>query len=161
MNWTQKKFLILLAATCAAVFGSASAHAVVSCSIGSSGVAFGTYNPTSMVDNTSTGSIDVACDGTLLQIVGFSVSLSAGNGTMTTRKLVSGASNLGYNLYLDPAYMVRFGDGTMGSQTTSASFTLAVSPTIRSITVYGKLPAGQTTATVGTYSDTLIMTVTF
>ena len=161
MNWTRKNFLTLLVVTVATVSGSAPAHAVVSCSIASSGVAFGTYNPTSLVDNTSTGSVDVSCNGTLLQIVGFSVSLSSGNGTMTTRKLVSGANNLTYNLYLDPAYMVRFGDGTMGSQTTSASFTLAVSPTVRSITVYGRLPAGQTTATVGTYSDTLVMTVTF
>lgn len=149
------------AVACAALSLATSAQAVISCSVSTTSVAFGNYNPAALIDNNSTGTIDVSCNGTLLQTVSYTVALSAGNGTFTTRKLVNGASSLNYNLYLDPAYLIRWGDGSSGSQLASASYALAVSPTLKSVVVYGKLPAGQTTATVGTYSDTLIISVTF
>lgn len=153
--------LIKLLVACAALSLATPAQAVISCSVTTTSVAFGTYNPTALLDNISNGTVDVSCNGTLLQQVAFSVAISTGNGTFTTRKLINGTSSLSYNLYIDPGYLTRWGDGSQGSQVASASYTLAVSPTIKSLTVYGKLPAGQTTATVGTYSDTLVISVTF
>ena len=146
---------------CGALLAAQGAWAVVSCTVATSGVAFGSYDPAALVSDKSTGNVDVSCNGTLLQVVPFTVSLSAGNGTYTTRRLIYGASGLDYNLYIDPAYLVRWGDGSLGSQVSSTTLTLSVSPTLKSLVVYGQIPAGQTTAIVGTYSDTVVVTVSF
>ena len=146
---------------CAALLVAPCALAVVSCTVASNGVAFGSYDPSALVSNKSAGNIDVSCSGTLLQVVPFAVALSTGNGTYATRRLTNGASGLDYNLYIDPAYLVRWGDGSFGSQVASASLTLAVSPTLKSLVVYGQIPAGQTTAIVGSYTDSVIVTVSF
>ena len=76
--------------------------------------------------------------------------------------MLSGANPLNYNLYFDAAYTQVRGDGTGGSQTGGANFTLSNSNKTDSTTstIYGRAPALQDVA-AGTYSDTITVTITY
>jgi len=76
--------------------------------------------------------------------------------------MLSGASQLSYNLYFDTAYTQIRGDGTGGSQTGAATLNLTTGNRTQSATgtVYGRAPASQDIAD-GSYSDTIIFTVTY
>jgi spore coat protein U-like protein len=129
-----------------------SPSAGAACSLNVQGVIFGTYDTFSASNLDSTGNIAVTCDlGT-----SYTVSLSPGTGTYASRRLASGGDVLSYNLFVDPTRQVIWGDGTGGTFTVSgAGITTAVN-----YTVYGRIPSGQN-ASVGNYSDSITVTVTF
>ncbi len=131
------------------------------CSVTATGVSFGTYDPFAAASNVSTGNIGITCSGPLLQLVAYSITISPGNGTYAARKMVNGANSLEYNLYLDPLYLNVWGDSIIDSLLLSISYVLALSPTTRQHTVYGRMPARQTNAPPGLYSDSVAVTVTF
>ena len=122
------------------------------CSVNVQGVIFGTYDTFSASNLDSTGNIAVTCDlGT-----SYTVSLTPGTGSYASRTMTSGGDVLSYNLFVDPTRQVVWGDGTGGTFTVSgAGTTMAVSHT-----VYGRVPSGQN-ASVGNYSDSITVTVTF
>jgi spore coat protein U-like protein len=159
--------LLLLAGACFAP------SAMAACTVTSStGVAFGDYDPTSAAPLLSQGSITVDCTGN--QTV--TMTLTAGNGPYATRYMKSAANPasgfLYYNLYLDSARTIIFGDGTGGSSVAdcrsgsaspnglcgfanpSGSSRLAIQ------TIYGRINASQDVG-VGDFTDTLTYTVTF
>ncbi len=80
----------------------------------------------------------------------------------TTRALVSGTRQLGYNLYGSDAFQQVWGDGTGGSYYGTASVPLTpANPTQQvSGTIYGQIGAGQDVAP-GAYLDTIVVTITF
>lgn len=113
------------------------------CSVSVSGMNFGTYYPTASSD--SSGIIDVNCTSGESPFV----SLDAGNnGTFFPRGMSNapGDSLLEYNLYLDPARTIVWGDGSVAS--------ITVSNGIDPLTVYGRIPAGQAVAE-GAYYDAI------
>ena len=73
-------------------------------------------------------------------------------------KLASGSDLLSYNLYFDAARTQVWGDGTGGTVIWSTAGGHNPSP---SHTVFGKIPANQTSVSVGSYSDTVTMTLNF
>lgn len=148
----------------------APAHAgAPTCAVSTPGVAFGNYNPTSAIAVTTIGSGNLLCTYTG---TGFTatITLSAGNsGTYANRAMTLGTQNLRYNLYLDTAYTLIFGNGASGTYditvcypggTVSCSGATGQSGVTYSGTVYGLLPAGQN-VTAGAYTDTLVVTVTY
>lgn len=144
---------------------SAAAPAAVSCSITATGPAFGIYNPLSATPTLSNGSVTASC--TLVSggttTVSLTSSYSIGSGTSyAARSMVSGANTLGYNLYYDAAFTQIRGNGTGGSQTGGASFTLTRGSPTQSATsvIYGRIPAGQDVAP-GLYTDTIVVTITY
>lgn len=114
----------------------------------SGGLSFGVYDVYAAVPLTATARLRLNCPkGQAPQIT-----ISAGNsGSFAWRELRSASDRLRYNVYLDPAMTVVWGDGTDGS-----------SPWIGSgnaqLTLYGRVPAGQDVSS-GDYSDTLVVTV--
>ena len=109
------------------------------CAVSTTSLNFGAYNPSS--GNNSTAVITATCTGASVSSVNFAAG-PGGSGSITNRSLASttaGSKNtLSYNLYTDAAFTNVFGDGvTGGSQTISSKPGAAV-------TVYGKLPSGQT-----------------
>ena len=132
-----------------------------SCSVSTGSVAFGSYSPLSGAARESTGSVIVSCSEALSGVVSYNIALGAGAGTYTSRVMLSGVHVLGYNLFKDSARALVWGDGTGGSTLVSDSYTMISSPTIRTYPVYGRIPGGQTSAHVGTYSDTIMVTVAF
>ncbi len=145
------------------------------CSISSTGLAFGSYDPTSSTDVTGTGNGIVNCSYVGLGdfLFGFTVTISlsqGSSGTYATRTLKQGIQSLDYNLYLNPgASGTVFGDGSAGT----SSYALCYPGLFAScagnagqngqpftVPAYGRLPAGQDIAG-GSYTDTLIETITF
>jgi spore coat protein U-like protein len=149
------------------------AHAA-SCSVAAVGVAFGTYDPLSVVSFDATGSVRVTCLWTSGSGLGAQratpvISLSAGfpPGTFAQRRLRTSAGDLlSYNLYRNAARTQVWGDGssnTFTASTSPASLTLPASgnPRTGSRTIYGRMPAGQVNAVPGAYTDTITVTVAF
>lgn len=124
--------------------------AFAECLINIIDVSFGGYDPFSPTSTDITGSVSMNCDAdTSVQ-----VSLSAGFGPFATRQMKSGPASLFYNLYTDASHLTIWGDGSPGTSLVSLS---GVSG---SHTVYGRIPAGQNVP-VGTYGDTITVTLTF
>lgn len=113
---------------------------------------FGSYDPFSSMDSDSAGNIAVTCDAG----APYSIALSSGGGTFTTRVMVSGANTLNYNLYTTAARNIVWGDGAGSTATVGGTG----SGTTINIAVYGRLPAGQNVHP-GSYSDSIVVAVDF
>ena len=90
----------------------------------------------------------------------WAASAGAGSGTGATlaaRKMTAGANLLGYNLYTSSAYTTVWGDGTGSTATIGGTG----SGSAQSVTVYGRVAAGQTTVPAGSYADTVAVTITY
>jgi spore coat protein U-like protein len=147
----------------------APARAATTCTLDTSGGVFGSYDPTTNTTLTIIGSGSVTCTyiGT-----GFdaSITLATGSsGSYAARTLVLGNQKLKYNIYLDPAHTEVFGNGTNGTYAITVCFAGgtfscpsggSTSGTKLSTPVYAMLPGGQDVA-AGSYTDTLVATVTY
>jgi len=72
--------------------------------------------------------------------------------------MLKGSEALNYNLYLDAARTIIWGDGTAGTQTYFIK-----NPTNNqdvTVPVYGRVPTGQSVSK-GTYSNTITVTINF
>ena len=149
-----------LAATVLAVAGFSALVGLLSespasaaCTVSTTSVNFGAYDPKSGTADDSTGSVEVTCDKGP-HPKNSTIALSPGNsGTYAARQMESGANILTYNLYSNAARSQIWGDGSGGS------FTLGYNAS-GTFTVYGRIPALQNVQ-AGTYSDSLTVTITF
>lgn len=134
------------------------ALAACTCTATTTGVSFGAYNMLAGSPTDSTGRIDVRCT-LLLPLAGsYEVAISAGSsGDPSARTLRQGANQLRYNLYTQASRSQVWGDGANGTVKVTQTFAalLAVN---QSLTVYGRIPAGQNVAPGG-YTDTLTVTI--
>jgi spore coat protein U-like protein len=136
-------------------------YAGVNCSASTSSVSFGTYNPFDSSPTDATGNVQVTCSGQLGLLAGYTILLSrGGSGSYAPRKMASGANRLDYNLYTNASRSMVWGDGTSGTSVVSDSSVLHNGKITRDYPVYGRTPAGQN-ASVGSYSDTVIVTVNY
>lgn len=143
---------------CVLLLGLASpVLAASNCSIMTvSDVAFGTYNVFDASPLDSTGTLRIRCTGNASNIT---VDLSRGNApTYSPRQMLWMAEVLSYNLYIDAARTMIWGDGTGGT----SHYGLVDPPNGNSfdLTVYGRVTALQDVS-AGAYSDTIVATVNF
>lgn len=139
-----------------------------SCGVTATPVAFGAYTSPGGSQIDSTGTIRVTCTPDLILLAcsaSYSIGLSTGgSGSYATRRMTSGAYNLNYNLYTDSSYGTVWGDGisapAVPATITSSILGLVCLPGSRNTTVYGRTPGNQNVG-VGSYSDTITVTVTF
>ena len=121
------------------------------CSVQVSPIIFPSYNPLKPSDTRARGTITFNCT----QSSPIKVLLRySGEGSGATRNMMTGASQLRYNLFLDAACQVVWGDGTGGSQ-----FYSNPSPPANvniTVPVYARIPARQTKATTGVHKDAAI-----
>ena len=130
------------------------------CTIDAASVSFlgydpvGTHNAATGIDLDATGTVTINC--TMDAAVTVALDLGQWEGAGTQRKLQNPAGDqLNYNLYSDSARSVEWNDttGTVSETGTGADDVL---------TVYGRIPKGQTNAeATTTYSDVVVATVTF
>ena len=137
----------------------APAPAQAACTISTVGVAFGVYDSLGAAPDDGTGTVNAACHPSDQSPV---VSLSAGlYGSYSTRRMSSGSDELDYNLYTDLNRAIVWGDGSAGSQSVTLTNGTVNAGTRRfTRTIYGRIPAGQQ-ASFGSYTDTLMVTITF
>jgi len=157
--------LRLLAGSALSIMFMVTVEAAVSCSASATGPAFGVYNPLNASPALANGNVTVTCNwlsgGTTTVNLVTSYSTGA-SGSYASRSMKSGVNVLSYNLYFDAAFTQIRGDGTGGSQTGGATFTLnSGSPTqSASGVIYGRIPASQDVVP-GSYIDTIVLTVTY
>jgi spore coat protein U domain-containing protein, fimbrial subunit CupE1/2/3/6 len=130
--------------------------AALVCSVSSSNLSFGSFNPLLANTADSTGTITVSC----LLLASYNIALSPGSsGTYTSRRMANGGNHLEYNLYRDAGYSQIWGNGTGGSYTVNDSILIIGS---KNHTVYGRIPLStQRGAMVGSYSDSITVTITY
>ena len=151
-----RKLVWMLFAGIAIVLAPQFAPAANRCNVQVSPVTFPVYNPLIPFDTQTHGAVIFNCT----QNSPITVMLGTGEaGSVAARRMMSGASQLNYNLFLDAAGQVIWGDGTGGSQFYSNSSP----PSNVNVTlpVYARIPARQTKATPGVYKDTVVVTIIY
>ena len=127
------------------------------CGLSGVSIAFGSYDPTITTPLDTAGSVVYRCSQRDHNIM---ITLDKGGGTsFAGRRLVNGADLLFYNLYLDAARTIIWGDGTNGSQ----SFLIGNPQSNNvdlTIPMYGRIPGNQNVK-VGAYTDTITVTVSY
>jgi spore coat protein U-like protein len=122
------------------------------CLITGSTLDFGTVTALSSILDVSTN-LSVSCSNTLSYNIGLDNGL---NGTLpTNRKMKQGVNTVSYSLYRDAARTLNWGS-TIGTDTFSGTGTGSAI----SVPVYGRVPV-QTTPPPQTYTDTVVVTVTY
>lgn len=137
---------------------SSDGHAA-SCSFSSViGVAFGTYDVFASTALDSTGSMTIVCSG-LQPMDLITIDIGFGSGAVgTTRYMLNGMHALEYNLFADASRTLIWGNGSNGTVVQGPLSIANDTPT--TWTVYGRIPAQQNVA-VGSYSDSVLITVQF
>lgn len=130
------------------------------CTASAQTINFGTY--TISAQDAVTGTFTVGCTAILALSATVTVSAATGSsGSYTNRTLTKGTSSLNYNLYTTSAYSTVWGDGTSGTSTMNQTQAIGLlTTTFFNFPVYGRIPALQDVAP-GTYTDSLIVTVTY
>jgi len=147
--------------------GSATSNLPVSATVSasciidaSSGVAFGAYDPIvthKTLDLDVSGTIDTTCTNGSSATITLGQGLNAAGGSTAAapiRQMKSGTDLLSYQLYSDSGHTTVWDDVTGVAAPTGTG---AAAP----ITVYGRVPQGQSTVPAGSYTDTVLATVTF
>ena len=160
------KPLIVFSAAFALLAGVQPAESAVTftCAVSAVGIAFGLYNPLSTSGDAAVGSWTVTCNavGNGSATVAGTLTLSTGfSGKYSARSMKSGANSLLYNIYLTPAYTQIIGDGSAGTYAPSDSGTVTACQ-IYQVTgnMYGLIAPSQDVPP-GSYSDALVVTVTY
>jgi len=132
------------------------ASVTASCTVSGSPLAFGDFNALGgNVDGTST--LTATCTNGSPYTIGLSAGTSAG-ATVTTRKLTHTDAIALLDYTLSPVASGGTNWDLIGGTTTAAG---TGSGEAQEITVFGQIPAGQTGAIVGAYSDTITATIDF
>jgi spore coat protein U-like protein len=152
-----ERSLILLVLILAAVTGAGA----VTCTVTSSGIAFGAYSGVSTSNSDSTGSITVRCVTPVAARVTYQLHLGAGgSGAHSGRQLGSGNNRLNYNLYTEPLRRTVWGDGNGGTSRQGFSSTIPPGETVTEFVVYSRIPPGQRPRP-GVYTDSLIVSIMY
>jgi len=126
------------------------------CSIATTPVAFGTYDPIVVNATTSldgTGSVVVSCT----KRAGTRIDLGLGaNASGTTRRMKGTTDFLTYQLYRNAARSQVWGAGAGAGR----NIARAPSRAPRTFTVYGRIAAGQDVG-AASYNDTVVATINF
>ena len=134
----------------ASLASSMLAGRALACTVSAGSLNFGVIDPLANQGVSATATVTVSCPILTL----YTLTVSAGNGSYTQRYMSDGSHQLFYNVYSDSTDTLVLGDGS--------GISLALSGTALSnnYTFYGYMPA-QPTAVPGTYSDTLVITVSY
>jgi len=123
------------------------------CSVSTTPVSFGIYDVFSPTPLASTGTVSYRC----LLALGMTIWLSKGGApTNDPRRMSNGSDDLKYNLYLDPAHTLIWGDPNPNAYDAGWPGLW----TLHTVTIYGLIPAEQDVV-AGTYTDTIVVTFQF
>jgi len=159
-------FVLLSAAPVFAASTSANitvqANVAANCTISAGTVSFGSYDPA--VGNVSTpldaeGTFTVKCTKGTAATIDLGV---GANASVSTRRMLGGGDYLTYELYRDSSRSAVWGTGT-GENLNPYEADGGTAPNAgnRTVTVYGRVPAGQVNIGSGAYSDTVVATINF
>lgn len=122
-----------------------------SCTVTATSLAFGNYT-LAQLDGTST--ITATCTNGTTYTIGLDAGTFSGATTSNRRMTGPSAAGLSYSLFSDSGRTTNWGNAT-GSWVSGTGTGAA-----QVLTVYGRIPANQT-ALIGSYTDTVTVTVAF
>ncbi|APX94756.1 hypothetical protein BWR19_18550 [Halomonas sp. 1513] len=135
-----------------------SATVVASCTIGTTALAFGDYDPIDPVALEGTGNVSVTCT----QDAPVAITLGQGanpGGTSSDaapeRQLTDATNFLTYSLFSDAGRTTEWTNDATGSVATTGT------GAAEDHTVFGRIDGAQSSAPAGAYTDTVVATVTF
>jgi spore coat protein U-like protein len=163
-------FAVFLGESGLAVAGGSQSRVVVvtasippSCTIGTAAVAFNPYDPVNAnatVPDDQTGDIIIRCTK---GASGITIGLGNGaNNSGNQRRMVNRSNpavTIDYEVYQETGRTIIWGPGDGGSLRSGAD--MNGSGTNVTVTMFGRIPPHQLTATAGTYGDTLVSTILF
>lgn len=157
-NLLRQIFILLLALP----LPVSAACALCTCTVSATGVSFGTYNSFSPSSVEGTGDVRIGCGGDV-GTVAYTIQLNRGlySAGFGQRQMGSGGNRLNYDLYTSPARATIWGDGSSATGFISDLLNVLLGGSSRNHIVYGRIPARQTSAVVGGYSDTITITVIY
>lgn len=158
--------MLALGVLCNAIAGTATANmtntvtVLGTCTISATGFT-STFDPSAGTNLDVTATISTVCTAGQSAIVTLGQGVNASSGstdTLPLRRLSSGLitpTYLSYYMYADSNRTALWGNTLLTG--------VGISGTGSSVltTVYARVPAGQTTVSAGTYTDTVVATVTF
>lgn len=139
-----------------------SASVSANCTITANGLSFGDYDP--IVTNASahleqTGTLSVTCTNQSAATITLDQGANPDTGSTAIAPLRrmkdTGTSYLSYKLYSDASRTVVWGDDA------SVDVDYTGTGSSENVTIYGRVDSGQTSAIVGSYTDTVVATITF
>ncbi|TCM19651.1 spore coat protein U-like protein [Novosphingobium sp. PhB165] len=156
------RYLPVAVALCALILPPEPAQALClcSCTVSTTAMAFGNYDQTAPTPQDVNATVTINCTSVASILSTADIALSAGaSGNATARRMAAGTNLLYYNIFANSAHTTVWGDGTAGTSTVQVQLNglLAFSS---SATAYGRIPALQNVS-VGSYADTLTITVTY
>lgn len=134
------------------------ANVAAQCNVSAVNLGFAAVDPIGPnVDQTTT--VTVKCTKNSPYTVGLNAGTTTG-ATIAQRLMANGADTMQYNLYTDAARTTIWGNSAVAP--TWVSGTGAGLGTAQVLTVYGRVPTGQTNLAVGSYTEpTITVTVTY
>ena len=144
--------VILLAAPCAALGQN---ELKVGCQFMSvPALNFGFYDPADGTDTLTSDTFTVKCNGNIDETI--TASTGANSGDYNNRLMRGGEGNdtLRYQIYIDAARTIIWGDGTGNS----SPIVFHENGAFNDVTIYASMPAGQSAGN-GAYSDTVTITI--
>lgn len=136
------------AATASANF-DVSIQVMATCSISASSMPFTSITTGTTTNTDASSTLTLNCsNGTP-----YAVALDNGTNFQGGRRLTNGSSFISYNLYSDSGRSTQWNSSNTKAGTGSGSD--------QSLTVYGRIPSGQSVLNTGTYVDTIVATVTY
>jgi spore coat protein U-like protein len=137
-----------------------SGGAKAACTLSTTGVPFGIYNPSATTDKLINGTITITCTPSSGSS-SYQIALSTGGGTSYAgRRMASGANLLPYQLFVDAALTQIWGNGTSGTSVATGTSTVPINGGSHVFQVHGRIVAKRV-ANPGSYTDTIIATVTY
>jgi spore coat protein U-like protein len=134
------------------------ANVAAQCNVTTADLAFGAVDPLGgNVDQTTT--VTVKCTKNSPYTVGLNAGTTTG-ATIAQRLMANGSDTMDYNLYTNAARTTIWGNSAVAP--TWVSGTGAGMGNAQVLTVYGRVPTGQTNLAVGSYTEpTITVTVTY
>jgi spore coat protein U-like protein len=133
-----------------------------SCTINASTLTFPATAGTALTGAAVTGSttVSVTCTNTSPYSIGMGQGANYSGGS---NRMASGGNFLPYTLYVDAAYTHPWTTGATNSTCTTANqcYLGTGSGSAQSISIYGQVPTTASAPAPGTYSDTVLMTITY
>lgn len=157
VRWIRTALLL-----CATLGPAKEAMAIAECTVSTSPVSFGNYDPFSSSPLDVAGNVRVSCSllGLISLLVNYDILLSTGSAGNYSRNMYSGANALPYNLYTTSGRTTVWGDGTGGTSFINDGYLLGLLTVTRDYPVYGRIPARQDVP-ADSYSDTITVTVNY
>jgi spore coat protein U-like protein len=150
-NWRLLGLFACIAGAIPPAPTSAAGGAV--CSVSATPLVFGQYVPARGGSSDFTATVTVTCARSEAASVEATIALVGGGGS-GGRELSDGLHRLRYQLYLDPARTIPWGDGSGDTRTRSVELSVgSTAPARQSYTVYGRIRGRQSQLMVGHYSD--------